>query len=914
MRGLGSRLPVQPAIAKSQPRTGPLVRALSLAAFALVPCLLAHTSAGSAAEFPASNVVGVAVLSKDATIGGAPLLPGQNVTADNIEVKDGAAELTATDGTQLIVGPHTQLSLARDGRGTAVQLSQGNLTFSQTSAGNGLSIRAGNVSVFAQPSMKARAVVTVTSKSLMIATREGSLLVDRDGRRVEVPTGEAVRFEPDTGATGRTAGSTQSGATASQSGAGQGRSGAGGTVWGHVAICSVGGAAIGSIPVIVNEQSTSPDPDWRIGLIPVGAVGGGLICKEFWGTPGDSCTLVADRRQINEGDSLTLTWSAPSGYHAVLTDVGDEPPVGKATVTPQGTGTHSYQLKATGPAGTLVCMADVKVAPKPATGNKPECTVTVDPKLLDKPGDEVKVAWTLPPGTTEARLTRPPPTRDLLKETQPLTLKLKERTQFLVLGKSGGADFICSAVADVTIVDCDLKVAALPDGKTVRLSWTTVNATKATLQAYRGDTPVGDPYEVPADDLKKGSKDEEPERNVRYVLTVEGPPRPEKKCSQSVTVPSCDIWAKRITAGRDKDKYELQWRFSDANKAEIDPEPDPKPNLKVYNTGNGNGKVIINPKTATTYTMTVTGGLGGKLVRACTVDLKPTRCMLDAPPEVDKTSKTFPIKWSVENAKTATMQTIVNGKPAGDPVPLDVDGGDTSATIDQPTPKDSTEYVITVTGPGGAKSTCRACVTIRAGKGKTLPIQPATQQKDMWCWLTVGEMVFTYYKVPNLNPNGFYQCGIIGTLLPALCGMDCAKCGAIGGGMGMRQFITDMLKKYPPAAKAPPINSDFVIKKCPLTAQQVKGEIDANRPVIAGISTSGQLKYPPEHVALIVGYEEVDGKLRLRINDPYPFGNNDPYLTAGAQKNCGGSYYIDFETFCNKMAWDAVWWHIQPGK
>jgi hypothetical protein len=473
-------------------------------------------------------------------------------------------------------------------------------------------------------------------------------------------------------------------------------------------------------------------------------------------------------------------------------------------------------------------------------------------------------------------------------------------------------------VADVKTINCLLKATPQADGKTVKLSWTTDNATKATLQEYREGAAVGDPYEVPEGDLKAGSTDVEPERNSRYVLTVEGSPLPDKKCTAEIRVPTCDVWATRITAGKDKDKYELQWRFADANKAEIDPAPDPKPNLRVYTTGTGNGKVIIDPKTATTYTMTVTGGLGGKMVRTCTVDLKPTRCMLNAPPEVDKTSKTFPIKWDVENAKTATMQTIVNGKPVGAPVPLDVDGGDTSGTIDQTTPKESTEYVITVTGPGGAKSTCRACVTIRAGKGKTLPIQPATQKAGMWCWLTVGEMVFTYYKVPNLNPNGFYQCGIIGTLLPALCGMDCRRCGAIGGGMGMKEFISDMLKKYPPAAKAPPINSNYVIRegpKCPLSEKDVKGEIDANRPVIAGISTSGMHKYPPEHVALIVGYEEVDGKLRLRINDPYPFpADKDPYVTAGAQKNCGGSYYIDFDTFCNKLAWDSAWWHIQPGK
>jgi hypothetical protein len=66
--------------------------------------------------------------------------------------------------------------------------------------------------------------------------------------------------------------------------------------------------------------------------------------------------------------------------------VGDEPPVGKATVTPQGEGTHSYQLKATGPAGTLVCMADVKVAPKEAEkkeNEKDQCGLDITTNLKD---------------------------------------------------------------------------------------------------------------------------------------------------------------------------------------------------------------------------------------------------------------------------------------------------------------------------------------------------------------------------------------------------------------------------------------------------------------------------------------------------------------------------------------------------
>ena len=180
MRGLEPRLSLKAGL---KPRKGPLAQILKCAAFCLALSVLTHTSSSSAAELPASNVLGVVVLSKNATIGGAPLLSGQNLTADDsIEVNDGAAELTTSDGTQLILGHNTQISLAREGRGTAVVLDHGNLTFAQTDAGQGLSIRTGNVSVSAQPSAKTRALMTLTSQSLLIATREGSVLVDRDGQ------------------------------------------------------------------------------------------------------------------------------------------------------------------------------------------------------------------------------------------------------------------------------------------------------------------------------------------------------------------------------------------------------------------------------------------------------------------------------------------------------------------------------------------------------------------------------------------------------------------------------------------------------------------------------------------------------------------------------------------------------------
>ncbi len=736
----------------------------------------------------------------------------------------------------------------------------------------------------------------MTTSTLLIAARAGAVTVDAGGPPIELTSGNAVKLFAEGGS------GTPSSQTASS----------GGIRWGAITLCALGGAALGSIPVIVNQQSVSPDPDWRWGLIPVGAVGGGLICREFLPVPG-KCTLAADQTTIVEGDPVTLRWTSPHGYKDTLSGVGDEPPSGDATVTPDGTGPHRYKLTAQGAGGTLVCMADVVVVAR----KEPDCTITATPAKLDKPGDETKITWTLPKNATEANLTRPVPAKDLLTEKQPLTFKPKERTMFLVVGKTpGGSVFTCQTVVEVTTVNCTLRATAKADGKTVTLSWTTENATGATLQGFIGDTPVGDPYDVPAGDLASGKLDVEPERSVRYVLTVKGPPRPDKLCPQDVPVPECSIWGTRITQGRNKDKFQLQWTYKGfVNKLELDPAPTPAPNLRPYTSGSGSGSAVVDPSTATDYTLTVTGGLGGKLVRTCEASLKPTRCKLDAPPEVDAKSKTFPLTWTAENATGATLEVVQSGKPVGKPAPVDVSAG--TGTIDQPTPKESTEYVLNVTGPGGAKSQCRACVTIRQGTGKTLPIQPETQKTGMWCWLTVGQMVFTYYKVPNLSPIGIYQCGIIGIVLPNLCGVNCALCAGLGGGSGMREFITDMLKKYPEAAKMPAINSDYVIRKdlktCPLTAQQIKDQIDKGQPVIAGISTSGQHKYPPEHVALIVGYEEVDGKLRLRVNDPYPFpANNDPYLKAGAQKNCGGSYYVDYETFCEKMAWDSAWYNIKP--
>ncbi len=857
----------------------------------------------------APQAIGVVTESTDATFRNGRVQPGQNLFAgDSLNVAKGGTWILLSDGSEVTLGPMTQARFEQRAGHITTLIQSGVVSLRCTARMSQTELRAGNVSARLGEA-HAEAVVTATPAELTLAAKSGSLKVETYTGTLEVKAGDALRFLPDAQQDPQQPNQPpppQQPTSGASSGAGVG------TPWGRVALCAGAGAAIGAIPVIVHKTSSSPDgQDWEYAFIPAGAAGGGLSCKAYFssGKPPAMCTLTADRSDITEGDSVTLTWSSPKGYKDVLTDVGAEPSSGHVTVTPDSTGTRTYKLTAEGPAGTLVCMADVNVAP-PAKKEKPDCTLTVTPATLAKPGDEVTITWTLPPGATTARLI---PRGDVLNEKQPLKIKLDKSTNFNLWGKSPTGDFSCNARVEVKQNKCIITATAV-DETTVKVDWKIENGEKATLQEFYGGKPVDDPADLAPGDIPAGSKNVAPDGTTRYVLTVTGGDLPPATCEVTVPVPGCTLRSKPLNKGEVQVSW---WYYGYVSKVSIKPDPNPVPKIPVYRGGSGDGKFNSKPGSDTSYTMTVTGGLGNKLVRTCDVNLEPTQCMLTAPAAVDPKSKTFEIKYNAENARKATLTSRdADGKPVGKP--QDVKPGE--GTLELETPKASTEYVLSLEGPGGVKSECRACVLIKRGEGKTLPIRPSTQKEGMWCWLTVGEMIFEYYKVPNINPLGLFQCGIIGTLFPNMCGFDCRNCARLGGGFGRAEFITDMLKKYPEAAKSKPINSQkrerADAKTCPMTEKQIKDEIDAGRPVIAGISpSSGQLKNPPDHVALIIGYEMVDGKLMLRVNDPWPFqANDDPYRRNGAEKDCNGSYSVPYEAFCNKLGWTVAWFDIKPGK
>ncbi len=194
---------------------------------------------------------------------------------------------------------------------------------------------------------------------------------------------------------------------------------------------------------------------------------------------------------------------------------------------------------------------------------------------------------------------------------------------------------------------------------------------------------------------------------------------------------------------------------------------------------------------------------------------------------------------------------------------------------------------------------------------RLLPIAPVTQATPVWCWLAVGEMVFRHYGVPAVNDS--FQCGVIGAIsvgtATEACAKDCARCAIAGGDA---TTVLSMLTEYPRrAALLKKVESPrvFVSHANPLTVDELRRELDGDRPVVVGINPDGRSEAfgASAHVALVVGYENSgrDG-LRLIVNDPFPFSAKtwpDPYLKAGATLVAPGRYLVDVALLAGQLGW-----------
>lgn len=200
-------------------------------------------------------------------------------------------------------------------------------------------------------------------------------------------------------------------------------------------------------------------------------------------------------------------------------------------------------------------------------------------------------------------------------------------------------------------------------------------------------------------------------------------------------------------------------------------------------------------------------------------------------------------------------------------------------------------------------------------------IQPVVQETEVWCWLAVGEMIFKHFNLPNVNPAGDFQCGIVGAVGYAQggacnnCNINCATCIRPAGSP---ETVSYMLTAYPKIASKQLYSSNTTLKATFvsqfLSPEQIVADLEAKRPVIAGINPGSQFVLPgnSQHVALIVGYYVFEGQLILLVNDPFPYyiTGFDPYVFNGAYNRGNLSYDIPYVNFVNGLKWNTSWMGI----
>jgi hypothetical protein len=198
-----------------------------------------------------------------------------------------------------------------------------------------------------------------------------------------------------------------------------------------------------------------------------------------------------------------------------------------------------------------------------------------------------------------------------------------------------------------------------------------------------------------------------------------------------------------------------------------------------------------------------------------------------------------------------------------------------------------------------------------------LHIAPVFQERPSWCWAAVGEMVFKYYYVPAAHRTD-YQCGIVQGRNLCMGIPNCIPCDLSAGDA---VTMVNMLEQYPlmvtPGSTAGDIALTAQSKSGSLSDVEVKKELDEGRPIIVGISPPGfNVDGTPQHMALIVGYDDSSDDLMLTVNDPFPYEDmrflwiGNAYLSARASGGSDGEYEIGYEAFRLRLKWTQTIYRI----
>ena len=339
-----------------------------------------------------------------------------------------------------------------------------------------------------------------------------------------------------------------------------------------------------------------------------------------------NCTLSGSPASITASGSATLTWSSSNATSATLNHgIGSVAVNGSRGVSPDSTTT--YTLTVSGPGGSASCSTTITI-----TEPTPTCTLTASPSSVEYYGSTI-LDWTSSHATS-ATINHGIGSVALNGVKSIHNLTSNKTYTMTVTGPGGSAT--CSAHVSVddephyNAPTCDLYAdrSSVQRGQAVGLSWSSSNATSATL------TDFGSVH-------MSGSRTVFPHSSRTYSLTVSGPGG-TRTCTEHIGVydtpvykpqPTCSIYVNPNQVAQGKTAV-LQWHSNNAVSASIS---------QLGGHIPLSGSRVVYGNTTTQYFMTVRNAYGDVASCATTLGVYSPPVVYNPPPVVYPTPTPQPV-------------------------------------------------------------------------------------------------------------------------------------------------------------------------------------------------------------------------------------------------------------------------------
>ena len=442
-------------------------------------------------------------------------------------------------------------------------------------------------------------------------------------------------------------------------------------------------ATLNGASVAVNgSQSVSPTTTTTYTFIAKSSSGATATAQATVtvGSTGPTATISASPTSITSGGSSTLTWTSTNAVSATLN--GASVAVnGSQSVSPTSTTTYTFVSKSSSGA-TASAQATVTVG----SSGPPAAGISASPTSIASGGSST-LTWS----TTNAVSADLNGTTVALNGSQTVSPATSTTYRITAHSSTGATDW-GQVTVTVTTAGISASPASIPSGGSSTLTWTSTNATSATLNG--------------ASVAVNGSRSVSPTSTTTYTFVATSSSGAHASAQTTVTVGSSGSPTAGISANPTSivsgSSSTLTWTSTNATSATLN-----GASVAV------NGSQSVSPTSTTTYNFVATGSSGTTASAQATITVTsggPPTAGLSANPTSIVAGNSSTLTWTTTNAVSADLN--------GTAVPLN------GSQVVSPTT--TTTYRITARSSSGATDWGQVSITVTGSgpvTGQWSPVQ-----------------------------------------------------------------------------------------------------------------------------------------------------------------------------------------------